>query len=269
MLGGDPDPYQTPNELSFEPNGRILAARNRRGLKFWDSDTAEMLKDVTDLGWSGPRFEEDGTLLTFGPTGVIRWPMRREGPRYDLGPPRLELDCRANGMNLSSSKDGQTLLIAVPGYPATILSGEPPGRLASLAPQDDVRGGSLSPDGRWAATGSYFGPEVGIIIWESKTGRRVTALKVPNHSAALFSPDGRWIVTNNERTCHLWEVGTWRLVREIEVESGPITFSATVRCLRFVHATRCSPPRPRHGSPVGDTRHSKPGHPALADVHQR
>jgi eukaryotic-like serine/threonine-protein kinase len=223
-IPGDPNPDEFPRDLSFEPNGRVLAARLHRGVQLWDSEAVELLADLVDLDWSSPLFEEDGTLLTFGSPGLIRWPMRREGDRQELGPPRLLRNFSVHGANLASSRDGNVLLLACPGRSALLLAGESPGVLRSLDPQHDVRGGSVSPDGRWAATSSHNGPEAGIGIWDARTWRKVTALDSPNGSSVQFSPDGRWLATGSNK-CKLWEVGTWRLVREIDVESGNIAFS--------------------------------------------
>jgi eukaryotic-like serine/threonine-protein kinase len=223
-IPGDPNPDEWPMNLSFEPNGRVLAARLQRGVQIWDSEAIELLADLVHLGWSSPLFEEDGTLLTFGSPGLIRWPMHREGGRQELGPPRLVRNLSVHGANLASSRDGKVLLLARPGRSALLLAGESPGVLRPLDPQPDVRGGSVSPDGRWAATGTFGGPEAGIGIWDTRTWRRVIPLDSPNASSVEFSPDGRWLATSVNK-CKLWEVGTWRLVREIDVESGQIAFS--------------------------------------------
>ena len=99
-LPGDPAPDRVPQDLSFEPDGRILAAPTREGVKLWDAESAKLLADFSELGWSSARFEGNGTLLTFGLRGLNRWPMRREGSRLELGPPQL--------LRISGSRGGMS-----------------------------------------------------------------------------------------------------------------------------------------------------------------
>ena len=212
---------------SFDLDGRMLASRTRGGVQLWDTLAAERLADLDELAWSSVQFEADGTLLTFGQNvGVLlRWPVRREPSRRIVGPPRV---VRAfgtnNGGHVSTSRDGGVLVLTDPFQVPLLISGGPFNPPRVLKPHDNVRGSAVSPDGRWAATVSHEGTDAGIFIWDVATVRRVTVLKAPLRSSMHFSPDGRWLATSMEG-CKLWEVGTWKLLREFDAESRVSVFS--------------------------------------------
>jgi WD40 repeat protein len=77
----------------------------------------------------------------------------------------------------------------------------------------------VSPDGRWAATGTHNG--FGVRVWDARTWKRVTEL-VPEvrNTRVEFSPDGRWLLIATVTGFGIWEVGTWQPVRRIPKEAG-------------------------------------------------
>lgn len=83
-----------------------------------------------------------------------------------------------------------------------------------------VRAVVVSPDKRWAASGSF---DSTIKIWELETGRELRALT--GHRGAVrtlaLSPDGRWLASgSNDKTLKLWEVETGREARSFDVSDG-------------------------------------------------
>jgi WD40 repeat protein len=96
-----------------------------------------------------------------------------------------------------------------------------PEELISLGPHYDVRTVSISPDGRWVATGSHWG--TGAKVWDAASGRLVKDL-VPTQSTVgvRFSPNGKWLATFSlTGACRLWAVGSWQ-----EGPSAGVTFRA-------------------------------------------
>jgi tetratricopeptide (TPR) repeat protein len=68
----------------------------------------------------------------------------------------------------------------------------------------------VSPDGRWAATGSHNLHEgSGAKVWDAASGQHVADLPVGDECSVDFSPSGKWLLTSGGG-CRLWEVGTWR-----------------------------------------------------------
>src|SRR5262249_379327 len=91
----------------------------------------------------------------------------------------------------------------------------------TLAPHPELSEGVLSPDGKWAATWGWHTPS--IKIWDARTGALVQELPLGPQNAAYFSPDGRTLVTSLADCYAVWEVPSWRAVRELrwEIPSYP------------------------------------------------
>jgi WD40 repeat protein len=84
-------------------------------------------------------------------------------------------------------------------------------------PKDGIHGLGLSPDGRWLAAAGW-GPAT---VWrlDARPGPRAEPLAGAKDGteAVVFSPDGKFLaaVMRTDRLLRVWEVGTWREVRQI------------------------------------------------------
>jgi WD40 repeat protein len=196
------------------PRGRLLAATATDGsLALVDLGAGRTVATLPIARGQPLFWAPAGELLTYGTFGLLRWPVDvrpAEPERYSFGPPERLLEIGVNDL-WGSTADGQTL--AIPNYNcgAVVVHRRPPARRVRLRPQQDVRRCSVSPDGRWVATGSHSNPDGrGVKVWEAATGNLVQALPVPGSCWAAFSPDpdGRWLLTTGGG-CRVWEVGSW------------------------------------------------------------
>jgi serine/threonine protein kinase/WD40 repeat protein len=197
---------------AISPNGRLLALTGETGVSFWD---LARRKQIAFAGAGQTRsavFESSNALLTGGPAGLFRWPVDESVGALELlriGPPTRLLPFW--GELMGSSSDGR--VIASPqGTGALVLDKDHPDRPIPLTPHNDVRYTAVSPDGRWAATGSHWYPKVKI--WSTRTGTLVTELPEETGSMVGFSPDGRWVATTGGGLS-LWEVGSWKRGKQI------------------------------------------------------
>jgi WD40 repeat protein/serine/threonine protein kinase len=160
---------------------------------------------------------DGGELFTSGHDGLYRWSFGVAGeilrirPTARLLPPgRLE--------RLGLDRDGRLLAVARMdrGGGAILDVENPPGPVPPLEHANAISA-TLSPDGRWAATGTHNG--FGVRVWDARTGKRVAEL-IPDArlSRPIFSPDGRWLLTATGTEFGIWEPGTWRPVRKIARE---------------------------------------------------
>src|SRR5262249_22280990 len=114
----------------------------------------------------------------------------------------------------SLSRDGHILAVGYkPGNTHTVsvrtidLSGKSPATVAAPS-YGDVSSISISPDGRWVASGSWNG--IGACVLDARTGKCVFDPPLSTRAFVTFSPDGRWLVTREPGQYRLWEVGTWK-----------------------------------------------------------
>ncbi|MDB5309067.1 MAG: hypothetical protein JWO38_3269 [Gemmataceae bacterium] len=196
-----------------DPGGWHLILRDghaANGLAVIDRRTGEEVGRVAIAGLAPFHVETSGALLTHNAGGLLRWP-RAAGPtpgatRY--GPPEL-VWAVATADGHAASADGG--VIAVPAYSAgaIIHHRDLVGIPVRTGTQDDVRDCSVSPDGRWVATGSHGRLSgVGAKVWNARTGVQEAELPVVGFCGVGFSPDGQWLVTSGGGN-RLWRVGTW------------------------------------------------------------
>ncbi|MBL9127417.1 MAG: hypothetical protein JNL97_07215, partial [Verrucomicrobiales bacterium] len=88
---------------------------------------------------------------------------------------------------------------------------------------------AVSPDGTLVAAASDDGRDAGVTVWRLETREIVARLEFDptldgDTAGAVFSEDGRWLVTACHRRVKFFEVGTWREhpQRTLDDASGPI-----------------------------------------------
>jgi eukaryotic-like serine/threonine-protein kinase len=207
------------------PAGRLLAVGMNDGVGLWDLAGGRPLAFLP-IGFTRyPLFEAPGALLTNGPGGLLRFPLRADpaSPGSVRVGAAQKLPVPGNDRQLATSRDGRVLASAR-GWGGLVWRQDvagPPLRLA----HEDTCYIAVSPDGRWVATGAYDrGKEVRI--WEARGGKLLAAVPVEGGSRVVFSPEGRWLATGGLNVC-LWEVGSWRERQRFKAASRtPVAFAA-------------------------------------------
>ena len=201
---------------AFHPQGRWLALVDHLGVRLFDLATFREAAFL-DLGRSETiLFHPDGDLLTYsGEHGLHRWPVRPDPEQPAgavlVGPPQLlqmpPAELYSNWAALGPN--GQVVAADIGRRQAVLLNTDHPEERTVLGPHQGVRCVSMSPDGRWAATGHWIGKSINV--WDTKTGRLVKEFPTPGNRAAnvLFTPDGRWLIGCLEKEYLFWNVGSW------------------------------------------------------------
>jgi serine/threonine protein kinase/tetratricopeptide (TPR) repeat protein/WD40 repeat protein len=200
---------------AIHPNGRLAAQSFTNGLALYDLETGNELAFVkVPRGVGNVCFDGAGRLITNGFGGLFRWPVRPDPTqpgRLTIGPPE-RLPFHAGNRAIAASRDGQVIAQAMfNGYGM-----EPYGGgwiLHSKAPKPlwvEARGkmnwAGVSPDGHWVAFGHF---PIRVNVYEAATGRRVWQSPADRHDYCRFSPDGRWLVTENDGG-RAYAVGSWK-----------------------------------------------------------
>src|SRR5262249_40907874 len=81
-----------PEAVGFSPDGRLLLSTARDGVRLWDAADRRELGHPNAGHHEAAFFHPDGTLYTFGRTGLRSWPVGPDGGvpgTLRVGPPRL------------------------------------------------------------------------------------------------------------------------------------------------------------------------------------
>ncbi|MGC8638523.1 MAG: protein kinase domain-containing protein [Isosphaeraceae bacterium] len=192
---------------SVRCDGRVLAVASiEGGVVLWDLACGTELAFLPIRDTWSIMFEASGDLLTSGAVGVRRWPIQLDPGRgvFRIGPPR-QLPFPPPG-GVAEDWSGRVLAQANHDFAIVVT----PERTSLLGPLDDCRSVAVSPDGQWLATGSHYH---GAQVWRIRDGTKMAELPIDFGTGVIFSPVGKWLMTQTS-PCRLWEVGTWREVKQ-------------------------------------------------------
>ena len=214
-----------PWALAASRDGRVLASSGDGGVRIWNLESRQSIE--LPAGGPGERVSigfgaDDAALLaSYRNSGLHRWPLRWSGGKLEVqerevlqlpaDPQCLLTDVSADGERLAVSyldKDFVSLVPTRAGEPARI----------------DLHGHAnafyvvISPDGRWAASGTRTNG--GVRVWKVATGQPACDLEANTEARPAFSADSRSVLTASGRGYQFWHVGTWEKGPRIESDDG-------------------------------------------------
>jgi serine/threonine protein kinase/WD40 repeat protein len=192
----------------YSPDGRIVAVGNERDVVFCDTEGRGRI--LSRPGWSiRACVFEPGTasLLASTPAGLFRFATHSGEPER-FHPQETETLLHGAGWRgLALNADGSRILAANTRSNAAFVFDRAPSQpLATLGPHEALDNVALSPDGRWAATGSSS--DRSVRVWKVETGECVRVIPAGAEPRMAFSPDGQWLASSGD-AFSLHRVGTW------------------------------------------------------------
>jgi WD40 repeat protein len=191
------------HSVSFSPDGRSLLVGDVWKPKLWDISAGRQLRSFGGkyTVHQHAAYSPDGRyVLSAGAGPPTMWDAATGNEVRSFSELRKILE--VNDL-LALSADGRYALTVVQGKAIKIwdvASGKDPRIIDGQA--DTIRSAALSPDGRFALTGNQDGT---MKIWDAATGKDLrtfsgNAVFSSEVSAAVFSPDGRFILANGIST---------------------------------------------------------------------
>lgn len=229
---------------AFHPDKPLLATTSDDGVRLWDANCNRQIAFQHLPDCKSALFLPDGELLTSSSSGLEHWRLT-PAAAADMGSARLERLSRAGPVKRDTQRmaldgEGRTLAVLV-GYDQAVLFGNDRWTnrcLERSAP--NVSYIALSPNGQWAATGTWRG--TGTRIWNLHSGQQIGKELPGGDACVAFSPDGRWLVNGTKDEYRFWEVGSWHpglgIPRKALVGPGPMAFTADGKILAIAHSSQ-------------------------------
>jgi serine/threonine protein kinase/WD40 repeat protein len=212
--------------VDFSPDGRLLASAGNQGIRLWDVELGTELGRVATGQHECVLFQPDSSgLIAYGPAGLRRWPIQlnrmiakttRPLSVWSAASPQTLHVPAPPGINTRAcwGPDGASLALTdMSKDQALVLNLNQGSQKMRLGPHPNVGFISMSPDGKWVATGHWKG--AGMKVWDARDGNPVQELPADDAVNVCFSPDGDWLVAGTTREYSFWEVGSWRCVHRV------------------------------------------------------
>ena len=215
--------------LAFSPDGKVLAVASSL-----DANEAAHEGSGTSL-WRVGSWERFAVIpICVGEAGSLLFPAQshRLVFHYDTGIPDTwdvatgrpignDFGAALHDQNNAALSPDGTELVGVSGSGRVTFADFRQKKVLSRenAHHDNGRAVAFSPHGRLVATGAE-----NIILWDADTRRKITTIDYPSIVwSAVFSPDGRWLVTTHgDGAIRVWDVIERRRVTGFNEHDGPV-----------------------------------------------
>jgi serine/threonine protein kinase/WD40 repeat protein len=235
LFGHEGKAVKHPETIALAPGGQLAATGGKDGVRLWDLSRRREVGHLPTGEVHSVIFDARGTLYASGAHGIWRWAVRPAGGaggRIAMGRAQRLTPLERWG-RAALSGAGTKIAVNHRKDHAHVIDLTAPERevhLRGLPPDWTI---TLSPDGLWAAAGSWGSAQSEEAwVWDLrdwKTGVEAKpARRLPARRAEVkFDPTGRHLATGTPGDCTLWRAADWQPVWRIERPRG-LTFPAKI-----------------------------------------
>lgn len=201
--------------LSFSPDSRLLASTSKNELSIWDTNDGTCLERNTNYErTTSVQFHHaKDELFVCGGDSLDCWKVLRSGTTGQF----VQLTDRETIFTSHShqcpaaniSRNGVAFVSEVMTGKAHILNLLKPNERMEVYDDDWINHSDISPDGKWAACGSW--KTAHWSAWDTQSGEEVVRRETRLDGAGVnFSPDGKWLVVREADEVNFVRVSDWK-----------------------------------------------------------
>lgn len=194
---------------NFSADGQVLATASGDEVCLWQVHMNRLVARLPMRAARSVTWHPNGTsLVASGWSGIGLWPIERstDGAAVRAEPGRELSNWHLERAALAS--DGRFLVAAgATNADLLALDLDQPKEPRLLLGHPGATSVSISPNGKWFATGTWKG--TGVKVWSTETWKPIKELAVSGNAFCAFSPDGKWLLTSSGEECCLWSTDPW------------------------------------------------------------
>ena len=208
--------YKAAHHTDFSRDGNFLAVSHDEGIRIVHLPSERVLWFQPMVRGRSAYFLPDGKrLITCGDLRVSIWPVEldAENGNAKVGTAKhikLPSQQHVDQMTLNGQRTKGALPIS--DSDCVIFEIDNPANMVVLGPTSNPKNPSISPDGRWVATGTFHGS--GSRLWDASTGKRLRNIDSGN-AGTCFSPDGRLLLIGSDREFRFYDTEKWEVVHRV------------------------------------------------------
>ncbi len=205
------------NTVAFSPDGKLVLTADPKAARLWDVESGRQVGVFSGHGEdvNGAALDREGNQLAVARNGgtIELWnaasqQVARRLPGDSFGD---------NEVSFSTEKKPRWVVTAGLTGSAHVINVRTGRATATLERDANAQSAALSPDGAHVVVAYVDGP---ARIWDVSTEKAVLSLPVDGAWTAVYSNDGKRVLTADDDAARLWDAETGRLLATLSAKSS-------------------------------------------------